>query len=265
MPTKSPNKSDTVRRICRRARGRLAAALALSLLGPALFLSQARADEVTLGSQDTGHYNLHITSYAEIPFRTVIHQQFDYSCGSAALATLLRFQYHKSINEAEVFKAMYAVGDQDRIQKLGFSLLDMKKYLGSIGYQADGFRLSLKELQDAAIPAIALIQIGSYKHFVVIKGVVGDHVLVGDPALGLREYSADDFTKLWNGIAFLVHDQPASQTDPIFNSADEWKRWADAHPLTAAAVIQPLSPFLRDLRVIYQVEPNTVLPSPFVQ
>src|ERR1700748_3859064 len=128
--------------------------LVLSLLFLALFPRPSRAEEVTLGNQDTGNYNLRLTSYAEIPFRTVIHQQFDYSCGSAALATLLHFQYHKGTNEAEVFKAMYAVGDQDRIQKLGFSLLDMKKYLASIGYQADGFRITLKDMQDAAIPAI---------------------------------------------------------------------------------------------------------------
>ena len=237
--------------------------LILSLLFFALFPRGARAEEVTLINNDIGNFNLHLSSYAEIPFRTVIHQQFDYSCGSAALATLLHFQYYKNTNESEVFKAMYAVGDQAQIQKLGFSLLDMKKYLASIGYQADGFRISLKELQEAAIPAIALIQVGSYKHFVVIKGVVGDHVLVGDPALGLREYNAADFQKLWNGIAFLIHDQPASEPDPVFNNAQEWKRWADAHPLTAATVIQPLTPFLRDLRVIYQVEPNQVLTNPF--
>jgi uncharacterized protein len=244
-------------------RSRVFALLVLSLLFSAALPGRSRADEVTLGNQATGSYNLHLTSYAEIPFRTVIHQQFDYSCGSAALATLLHFQYHKNTSEADVFKAMYAVGDQDQIQKLGFSLLDMKKYLASIGYQADGFRLGLKDLQDAAIPAIALIQVGSYKHFVVIKGVVGDHVLIGDPALGLREYSEADFQKLWNGIAFLIHDQPASEADPVFNSTDEWKRWADAHPLRAATIIQPLTPFLRDLRVIYQVEPNQVLSNPF--
>src|SRR6185437_4611811 len=95
--------------------GRILVLVALSLLFLAFFIRQARADEVTLGNQDTGNYNLHLTSYAEIPFRTVVHQQFDYSCGSAALATLLHFQYHKSTNEADVFKAMYAVGDQDRI------------------------------------------------------------------------------------------------------------------------------------------------------
>lgn len=223
----------------------------------------ARAGEVTLGNQDSGTYNLHLTSYAEIPFRTVIRQQYDYSCGSAALATLLRFHFSMDTNEAEVFKAMYAVGDQERIQKLGFSLLDMKKYLASIGFEADGYRLSLPEMSQLGVPAIALIQIGSYKHFVVVKGVVGDHVLVGDPAQGLREFSAEDFQKSWNGIAFVVHDQPAGTRAAIFNSAAEWEGWADAHPLAAAAVIQPLTPFLRDLRVIYQIEPNQILSNPF--
>ncbi len=251
---------------CRPARRNIRATqLMLVTLLFAMFSAQgALAGEVTLGNADTGNYNLRLTSYAEIPFRTVIRQQFDYSCGSAALATLLRFQYGKSIDEAQVFKAMYAVGDQDRIQKLGFSLLDMKKYLASIGYQADGYRISLKDLGEAAVPAIALIQIGSYKHFVVIKGVVGDHVLVGDPAQGLREYSAENFEKSWNGIAFLIHEQPAGDPSPIFNSADEWKKWADAHPLSTAAVNQPLAPLLRDLRVLYQIEPNQILPSPLV-
>ena len=234
-------------------------ALLLGLLHPIA----ARAGEVTLGNRDDGNYNLHLTSYAEIPFRTVIRQQFDYSCGSAALATLLRYHFSLGTDEADVFKAMYAVGDQDRIQKLGFSLLDMKKYLASIGMEADGYRLSLTELSQLGVPAIALIQIGSYKHFVVIKGIAGDHVLVGDPALGLRAVSAGDFQKSWNGIAFVVHAQPAAMRPAIFNSAQEWEGWADAHPLAAATVIQPLTPFLRDLRVIYQIEPNQILSSPF--
>ena len=87
----------------------------------------ARAGDFTLATPETGNYAVHVTSFAEIPFRTVIHQQFDYSCGSAALATMLRFQYVKPTNEADVFKAMYAVGEQERILTRCVSLLDMKK------------------------------------------------------------------------------------------------------------------------------------------
>jgi uncharacterized protein len=228
-----------------------------------LYSRVACADEVTLGNANTGNYNLHITSYAEIPFRTVIRQQFDYSCGSAALATLLHFHYGLRTNEADVFKAMYAVGDQARIQKLGFSLLDMKNYLATLGYRADGYRIDLEKLREIGVPAIALIQIGSYKHFVVVKGALGDQVLIGDPALGLREFKKSEFLKAWNGVAFLIHEEPAGGRAPNFNSPGEWKRWLEAHPLAAVVVSQPLAPLLRDLPVLYQIELNQVLSSPF--
>ena len=229
-------------------------AYAVLLLAP---LASAQAEpntqSVILGNGDTGKFALHQMSFAEMPFRTVVRQQFDYSCGSAALATLLRYHYGRHTSEAMVFQAMYAVGDQARIQKLGFSLLDMKKYLAALGYQADGYRLSLDALAKAATPAIALIQIGAYKHFVVIKGVIGDSVLVGDPALGLRKFSRAEFLAGWNGIAFLLHDLPNSAAIPVFNGAEDWQRWSDSHPLAAAVTLQPLTPLLRDLRMIYQI------------
>jgi predicted double-glycine peptidase len=256
--------------LLRRAAGKGRAAIGLgarlallALAGTLLPLGAARAGEVTLGNGDTGNFYFRLTSYSEIPFRTVIRQQFDYSCGSAALATLLRFQYGLAMTESDAFKAMYAVGDQQQIQKLGFSLLDMKKYLASIGYQADGYRVSLADLAKAGVPAIALIQISSYKHFVVVKGVIGDQVLVGDPALGLRTFPQSDFQKLWNGIAFVIHDSPPGTRAPLFNGAEDWKHWAEFHPLSAATVIQPMTPLLRDLRVIYEIRPNFNLPSPF--
>jgi predicted double-glycine peptidase len=235
-----------------------------ALLVFAVYPWPVQAGDIVLTTPTTGNYALRITSFADLKFSTVIHQQYDYSCGSAALATLLHFQYGLPVNEATVFKAMFDVGDKANIEKLGFSLLDMKKYLASIGYQADGYRMALDELSQAGLPAIALIQIGSYKHFVVIKGVVGDHVLVGDSALGLRVFSANAFRESWNGIAFIVHDTPMGVPSPLFNSADEWKRWADANPLSAVVVLPPLAPFLASLRVIYQIEPNLILPNPLL-
>jgi predicted double-glycine peptidase len=228
-----------------------------------LWSGKASASDVSLSIAEAGNYNLHVISYSEIPFRTVIRQKFDYSCGSAALATLLKYHYAFETDEIKVFKFMYDAGDQDRIKKLGFSLLDMKKYLLSLGYHADGYHLSIQELAQAGIPAIALVQIGSYKHFVVIKGIVSGHILVGDPASGLREMPSEDFSKIWNGVAFLIHDAPKGDAAAIFNSADEWRRWSEAHPLSAATINIPLTPLLRDLRVIYQIEPNQILPNPF--
>jgi predicted double-glycine peptidase len=199
--------------------------IALLLCVPTAISATRANAEVSLRTGD-GNYSLQVRSYRDIPFRTTIRQQYDYSCGSAALATLLRFHYGRNVGESEIFTAMYKAGDQASIQKVGFSLLDMKQYLERSGFKADGYRMSLEELAKNGTAAITLISVGRYKHFVVIKGIRTGKVLIGDPALGLKTYTLADFEKMWSGIIFMIHDSP-SQT-VAFNRDEEWNPWAQA-------------------------------------
>lgn len=153
----------------------------------------------------------------QFAFRTTVHQKFDFSCGSAAIATLLTFQYGRPVDEATVFQAMYAAGDQAKIRVEGFSLLDMKRYLDAHGYRSDGVQVSLDELSAARVPAIALISDNGYRHFVVVKGRQGDRVVLGDPALGTRIVTREQFESLWRGGIFFVirdHRELARFNDP---------------------------------------------------
>ena len=140
----------------------------------------------------------------EQAFARTIHQQFDFSCGSAALATLLTYQYGRPTSEMAVFRAMYAVGNQAQIRAKGFSLLDMKRYLQSLGYTADGVRVSLNMLIKVGVPAIALITDHGYRHFVVVKGADATQVVIGDPALGRRVLSRRTFDADRVGDLFFV-------------------------------------------------------------
>jgi predicted double-glycine peptidase len=171
--------------------------------------------------------SLKVTSWRDIPFRTVVRQQHDFSCGSAALATLLTYQYNRPTTEPDAFTAMFKVGDQAKIRKVGFSLLDMKNYLDAHGFQANGYRLTLDDIAKRGQPVIALIDLGAYRHFVVIKGVAGDQVLVGDPALGLKTYKAADFKKVWNGVVLALYDTPDLKAG-AFNLASDWQPWSKA-------------------------------------
>ncbi len=176
---------------------------------------------------ESADVSLKVTSWRDIPFRTVVRQQHDFSCGSAALATLLTFQYGRPTTEPEAFTEMYKVGDQAKIQKVGFSLLDMKNFLDAHGYQANGYRLTLEDIAQRGEPVIALIDLGAYRHFVVIKGVAGDQVLIGDPALGLKIYKAADFKKVWNGVVLALYDTPNLKPG-AFNLVSDWQPWARA-------------------------------------
>jgi predicted double-glycine peptidase len=226
---------------------RLLSGLGLATAACLLALPAAPVSAEVLLNNGPATGRVKVVSYRDLPFRTVVRQQYDFSCGSAALATLLRHHYGRDVSEEQVFRAMYAAGDQATIQRVGFSLLDMKQYLDAHGYPADGFRLSLDDLIEMNAPAIVMIDTAGYKHFVVLKGDDAGRVLVGDPALGLKVYSRDQFSSMWNGVAFVVR-QPAD----TFNDAEEWRPWNRSRPGQA---LQPMSlaELTRELPPLYQV------------
>lgn len=189
----------------------------IALMPMLLSLAAQAAD---LPSLNGGGYTLHVTSLKEARFRSTVRQHFDFSCGSAALATLLSYHYDRPVSEEQVFSAMYAHGDQPRIQREGFSLLDMKRYLAQQGFTADGYRQPLDKLAQAAFPAIVRIVENGYLHFVVIKGVDGERVLVGDPAGGTRAMRRAAFEAAWpDKLLFVIHGWPGK---PQFNRQADW-------------------------------------------
>ena len=177
--------------------------------------------------------NVPTTSLAERKFNEIVRQQFDFSCGSAALATLLTYHYGRPTDEMTAFRFMYERGDQEKIAQAGFSLLDMKGYLAQLGLDADGYQSELDTLRDAGIPAIALINYRGYRHFVVVKGVRRDSVLLGDPALGTRLVSRDEFEASWdNNVLFIIKSEPDVGRN-FFNTDKQWQHLASA-PLGSA-------------------------------
>jgi predicted double-glycine peptidase len=195
----------------------------------------AQAGLVVLpGLSDSGTY-VQVTSQKESLFKTTVHQRYDFSCGSAALATLLTYHYATDVTEQDVFSWMFEKGNQEKIRREGFSLLDMKNYLEARGFRADGFYVSLDKLAAVGVPAIVLINLTGYRHFVVVKGVTDKRVLVGDPATGIKVIDRADFEKMWNGLVFIIRNK-ITLADNNFNRLEEWKYKARA-PLGRA--LQP--------------------------
>jgi len=60
-----------------------------------------------------------------------------------------------------------------------------------------------------------------YRHFVVVKGMRGTRVLVGDPSRGTRALQRHDFDRLWdNGVLFVVHNR---RELALFNAQRDWR------------------------------------------
>lgn len=168
-----------------------------------------------------GDYRMHVVTLKEARFRNTIHQKYDFSCGSAAVATLLTYQYDFPMREQTAFTAMFDHGNRAKISKEGFSLLDIKRFLAAFGFDADGFVVPLDTLRKEGLPAIALIDEHGYHHFVVIKGLLAGRVLIGDPAKGTRSLPRAEFERVWkNHLLFVIHNR---RSLAIFNSRDDWR------------------------------------------
>jgi predicted double-glycine peptidase len=192
-----------------------ALALLLVVVAPA-----APAMKAEVQTSPGTSYPVRMTSLKEARFRNTIRQKYDFSCGSAAVATLLTYQYGYPVDEQSAFDVMFTHGDRAKIGKEGFSLLDIKRFLASRGFEADGFEVPLEKLDNEGVPAIVLINERGYHHFVVVKGYKNGRVLVGDPARGTRAMSKRRFDAMWNnGVVFVIHNQ---RDRAIFNSPRDW-------------------------------------------
>ncbi|MCQ4347126.1 C39 family peptidase [Pseudomonas stutzeri] len=145
-----------------------------------------------------------VRSMREHRFSNLVEQKTDFSCGAAALATILRQAYRFDVDETFVINGMLIGADHELVRTLGFSMLDMKRYIESLGMRARGYRIPPAGLQQLKVPVIVLQEVRGYKHFVVLQRTEGGHVYIGDPVLGHKRYPIDDFVKGWNGIVFAV-------------------------------------------------------------
>lgn len=202
--------------------------LVFSALTCGLLAGVVRADQIDVVDAAGAGYTMHVTSLKEARFKRTIKQQYDFSCGSAALATLLTYQYNYPVSEQTAFAQMYEHGDQAKIRQQGFSLLDIRRFLDEHGFVADGYELPLQKLAETNTPAIVLITEHGYHHFVVVKGLRNGRVLIGDPATGTRPIPLSSFEEKWEDhVFFVIHNKPGQA---LFNDPRDW-RVAPAAPL----------------------------------
>lgn len=183
---------------------RLRCALVLHLL---MFGTALAGEGAVSARRDATSAVIKRHSLQELRDRYVVKQQLDYSCGAAALATLLTYYFGEKTSEEEVLKLLAArlTKEEQRLKAArGFSLLDLKHVAQLKGYRAAGFKLTIDQLQQLAAPVIVFVQPLGYKHFAVLRGIDRGRVFLADPALGNLRMSIGRFLGQWDGIVFVL-------------------------------------------------------------
>jgi predicted double-glycine peptidase len=166
-----------------------------------------------------------VASVRDLRDAGVVKQRYDYSCGAAALATLLTYGLSDPVDEQSLLTELLqliSVEDQATVKRKGLSLLDLQHLTERRGHQAQGFRISVSQLAKLQRPVIVFVQTSGYPHFTVLKGVRGDRAYLADPSLGNERMPLYRFVDMWadaqgRGIVFAVEPKDGA--------------WPEASPL----------------------------------
>jgi predicted double-glycine peptidase len=148
-----------------------------------------------------------VKSWVDFRDQNVVIQRYDYSCGAAALATIMQYYFEDSVTEEEILARIIGpMTDDDLLdrEKNGLSLLDLKKCAEQMGYQAAAVRLNYGNIRLLKGPVLIHLVREDYKHFAVLKGSNGDRIYLADPSRGNIRMSVDRFSEEWSGIALVL-------------------------------------------------------------
>jgi predicted double-glycine peptidase len=186
----------------------------------AIFLSvlcsssaQAQGIPLSVGGQRIAKS---VKSWKDLRREGVIIQELDYSCGAAAMSTLLTHHFRDPVNEGEVIGFIFIHGQTPEeglkkyFQRQGFSLLDLKRFAEFRGYKVAGYREMdfsdlLEFLEKDRLPVLVPINTFGYSHFVIVRGIEGNRVYLADPAFGKTTMTIARFASVWvDGIGLIV-------------------------------------------------------------
>ena len=195
------------------------------------------------------HYNVELNSgdsfvseraivepLSSVLYRNIVRQAYDYSCGSAALTTVLQHYLGRNFQERQVMEGLLHYGQSDRIvDRRGFSMLDMKRLVTALGFPAGGFKAELKDLIELDHPAIVPIHYAGYKHFVVVKTVKDGRVYIADPSKGNITFTLTMFEEKWDqNVLFVIFPGDTKPVDGL-ELREEDLRFIDDQTLSLQA------------------------------
>lgn len=197
-----------------------------TLTGPLLLLLAAAAGGCSISGGSS--YQRHVNSWKEVKEKNVVIQASDYTCGPAALATLMRYYFGDDVSEQKVFEEAQKKLSPDEIldrRRDGFTMEDLRRTAVQLGYDSDYYNGPMKDLIGLPFPMVVHVVRDELKHFVVFRGATADRVYLADPSHGNIRIPAGEFAEEWTGNALYldregfdppsIHALSVNEADPL--------------------------------------------------
>lgn len=145
-----------------------------------------------------------IKSWIEFKNENLTRQDYDYSCGSASLSTILKYYYDVNIEEKEILDSIleskgYDISKKSELEEgdASLSFLDLADYLKEKGLKAIGLALDLEALKKLQVPVILFVKIRKNEHFTVYKNMDRNYVYLADPSFGNIKVKISKFKEMF--------------------------------------------------------------------
>ena len=123
-----------------------------------------------------------------------IKQMDETDCGAASLATVCLY-YGKNVEIANVRTFAH-------VDRYGSNMLGLCDAAQKLGFDAEGLSGDFENFlsADFTLPCVAhVIMDGALEHFIVVFEINRKTIIVGDPAKGIIQYTAEGFKEIWTG------------------------------------------------------------------
>ncbi len=132
----------------------------------------------------------------------IVEQKLEASCGLAALATILHYQYGKDVSEESLLLELELLPPDERRLTEGLTLRDIAQLARHHELKATWKKTSIVGLKQVSSrePLIIRYMLNAYSpHFSVLKknGIDGNSVYLADPALGNITLTKGELTDRW--------------------------------------------------------------------
>jgi len=180
------------------------------------------------------------TPYRPLRYTHVTGQTDWYTCGAAAVSTLLTYYYDDPATEQGVLEVAFAetqASGKDPLE--GLTALSLKRALQQRGYTVKAYRVNLEQLADyfrrGGLPVVAHVT-KPQLHFLVISGIVPDprtqrpQVLLADPSWGRRIVPLEELVtfKGFSGVILLAVPRTQKQLNIVRIKQKQELNWAGA-------------------------------------
>lgn len=179
-------------------------------------LNSNKTEEVVVDDQKDEENNDKSESQKESrDFKNIVKQTTEYTCGPAALATLINLMGGNA-DEMQLAKL------SGTTEEKGTTMLGLKKAAKELGYNALGKKVSFSKLKDARYIYLAQTiskddESGESKdHFLIVKKYEDKKFYIADPVEGNTELTQENFKEVYKGSILKLEVTKNSQVlDPI--------------------------------------------------